>query len=238
MNSEFFKIETSELNKFREMMIHSPREFQKATVLVLNTLAFATRKAEIKNITGNMIIRNRRFVESSVIVSQARPSGTIESQISEVGSVIRSDSKFSGWKEQEGIAARPHTTAATALARGGSYKGQVKKSYRLNQKFPKPRDYQGRNINARYQFMMRILNNRGGAQPFEINEKITTKRGALGRGVYLLKAHKIQRLQKITGIKPTHIYKWREISVDQTLKTININHLWGEQLLRVFKRTW
>ena len=118
-------------------MKESPREFQAASAGVLSSLAFTTRKNDIKNLDRNMIIRRPKFLSRSLNVQKAK-RGPIERQIAIVGSVRRKG--FSGWIEQETGKAPEKKRGVSIHARRGSRSNVMKKRARLRpgNKFYKP----------------------------------------------------------------------------------------------------
>ena len=77
---DIFDMKSKDLKQLKKFMKTSPKEFEKATRGVLNSLAFKTRENDIKNITKSMVIRNPKFLRSSLRVQQAK-SGSIDRQV-------------------------------------------------------------------------------------------------------------------------------------------------------------
>jgi len=210
-----------------------PRELPRATANVLNGLAFEARKTDIDILKQNLIIRNPRFLESSIQVQKARP-GRIEQQIAYTGSVKRE--RFTGWQEQEhGDVPRRHT--ASIKARGSKKRGKIKTRARFlsKNKFWKPEQFQGKNLQQRFYFMMRVLGSRGGQQAFILSQKIPTKSGALGRGLYILAGHKISRMRERQD-KHTQRLPWNEMMIRTLGQRQSVRRLWYSELIKITQR--
>jgi hypothetical protein len=208
-----------------------PKESEQAVSGILNDLAYQTRQNDIENISGNMIIRNRQFLERSLQYTKARP-GRIESQVAYVYSVKRE--RFTGWEEQQTGRNAVKERSATLPARGGSRAGVMNRKSRLRGQFYKPQQFQGHNIKQRFQFMMRVLNTRGGGE-FIVSDSIPTKRGTLKRGLYSLRNHQLTKYQSFED-KPIKQLRWRNMSLDQLARRNNINKLWSTHLNRVINK--
>lgn len=229
--SDIFQVNQGDLKKLQKFFQNSPRDFRIATAGILNSLAFQTRKNDIKEITGNMIIRNRRFVESSIQVEKTR-ANSIESQIAYEGSVNRKD--FSGWKEQEyGTDSIKHR-AGTIHSRGGSKMSVMKAKARMkpSNKFYKPSQFSAKNKKSSFQFMLRVLATRGGGE-FFLDENIQTKSGVLGKGLYELRQHKIKKLQRIGGLNRPRRTSWHTRALLELTHSNQIEQIWNQQLQRI-----
>ena len=83
-----FYMDNTQLRQLQKTFKQSPKLLRPVTANVINSLAFDAKKQYYREIDRNMIVRNRRFVESSLQVQKAR-SGPIEKQIALSGSVNR-----------------------------------------------------------------------------------------------------------------------------------------------------
>src|SRR4030042_196154 len=231
---DIFKVDIKDLQKLIKFYRESPKQFRYATAGVLNFQAFQTRKYDIENLQSSMIIRDNRFLQSSLRVDKTRAL-PIERQMSVVYSVR--NPRFSGWKEQEEGSKLETKRAATVQARGGNRHAKVQPSARFSKsnKFYKPSQFQGNALKNKYMFMMRVLNTRKGGE-FIIDEKIQTNNGALGKGLYRLRNHKITRLQKLENIKRPHKNQWRTRSINK-LRNTNIMPVWEENIRRQVERS-
>jgi hypothetical protein len=228
-----FEMDQSSIKKLSKFFKESPKLFQQASANVLNNLAFQTRKNDIRNLSANLIIRNKRFLESSIIVQKAKPV-SLEKQVAIVATLQRGG--FTGWAEQEGRSTKDKPRTSTLAARGGNKRGVIKQQYRLRRsnKFYKPESFAGKNIKQQFGFMMKVLNTRGNAQ-FLLSHDIQTKRGTLGKGLYSLQKHKIMRVQtfKSSQIKQ---YRFRTESIKQLRFSTDIKSLWQEGINRAVNK--
>jgi hypothetical protein len=201
--SQDFYMDNTQLRRLQKTFKQSPKLLRPVTANVINSLAFDAKKQYFREIDRNMIVRNRRFVESSLQVQKAR-SGPIEKQIALSGSVNRP--RFTGWQEQQ--EGRPSKTkrAITTAGRGGNKRNISKTKARLRSgnKFYKPEQFSGRDLKGRFMFMMRVLNTRGGGE-FIISSGIPTRRGTLKPGLYSLRKHRITRFQTFNVDKSKRI---------------------------------
>jgi hypothetical protein len=231
-----FYMDNTELRRLQKTFKQSPKLLRPVTANVINSLAFDAKKQYFKEIDRNMIVRNRRFVESSLQVQKAR-SGPIEKQIALSGSVNRP--RFTGWEEQQEGKPSKTKRAITTAGRGGNKRNISKTKARLRSgnKFYKPEQFSGRDLKDRFMFMMRVLNTRGGGE-FIITETIRAPRarqGYLHRGLYSLRKHKITRLQSFDVDKFKRI-TWMT-NANKALKfSTDIGKKYNEGLKRVLAR--
>jgi hypothetical protein len=214
-----FTIDLHDLKQLERFFRDSPKLLKPVTANVLTSLAFDNRKLNIRNIESSMIIRNRKFVESSLQVQKAR-SGSIDSQIALSGSVNRP--RFTGWEEQQEGKPSHTKRIITTAGRGGNRKNVAISKARLkpSNKFYKPSQFAGRDNKSRFMFMMRVLNSRNGGE-FIIDNDMATKRSILRKGLYQLKSHRIKLLQQFNSNKSTHI-PWATKSIQQQKFNTNI----------------
>lgn len=227
-----FSIDDRDLRKLQGFFKKMPHELPRATANVLNGLAFEARKTDIDILKQNLIIRNPKFLESSIQVQKARP-GRIEQQIALVGSIHRSGSAFTGWEEQETGEAAKQKPASIA-ARGGSKRGVIKPHarFRPGRKRWRPEQFQGRNLRQRFQFMMRVLGSRGGQQAFYLSSRIPTKAGGIGPGLFGLAKHRIMKLRMLET-KRINRLPWNERMIHTLQQRNAVSRLWGRELGRL-----
>lgn len=201
-----FKIDDRELRQFSKTTKSMPSYFKRVTAEYLNTSAFTHRALNIKSLTAKMTIRDQRFLGMNLKVEKTKAID-IGSQIAISGSITRKG--FTGWKEQqEGIKpARKRTT--TPKSRGGTMKGKVQSKYRLkpSNKIYKPESFEGKTLQSRFYFMMRVIGSRGGGQ-FLISDAIKTKRGQLNKGLYTLQGGRVSLLQRDDSNQRARQIKW------------------------------
>lgn len=231
MNDFYF--DQSDLKKLETFFKHSPRLLRPVTANVLNSLAFDNRKLNIRNISNSMIIRNRRFVESSLQVQKTR-SGSIDRQIAYSGSVNRP--RFTGWEEQQEGNPSKTKRAVTLAGRRGSKKNVAIFKARLKpgNKFYKPSQFRGPTTKSKFNFMMRVLNNRGGGE-FIITNPLRTRRGSLRPGLYQLRGHKIRSLQQFRVNKSVSI-PWATRSIQQQRFGTDIMKKYEDGINRIIAR--
>lgn len=225
-----FTADLRDIKKLERFFKKAPELIKPATANLLTSLAFKTREYDIENISRGMTVRNKKFIESSLRIKKATP-GNIDRQQALVYSVVRG--KFTGWEEQETGKQIPRPTT-TREARGGNKRAVMRPRYRLktSNKFYKPTQFEGKTLQRKFYFMMRVMGSRGGGE-FILSQKIPTKRGALGRGLYSFTGHKITRMQNFD--KKMHIrgFRWRNLSIDKLHSRNDIYKLWATSLKHV-----
>jgi hypothetical protein len=228
-----FYMDNTQLRRLQKTFKQSPKLLRPVTANVINSLAFDAKKQYFREIDRNMIVRNRRFVESSLQVQKSR-SGPIEKQIALSGSVNRP--RFTGWQEQQEGKPSKTKRAITTAGRGGNKRNISKSKARLRSgnKFYKPEQFTGRDLKGRFMFMMRVLNTRGGGE-FIISSAIPTRRGTLKPGLYSLRKHKITRFQTFNVDKSKRI-TWMT-NANKALKfSTDLTKKYKEGLKRVLAR--
>jgi hypothetical protein len=230
-----FYMEMRGFKELKRFFKKAPELFQPVVANVLTSYAFETRKNDIQNIGAMMIIRNRRFIESNLRVKAAK-----NVSISKQESLAYSQKKprFSGWEEQEYGTPPKRKRSITTHARRGNKQNVVQSAARLKpqNKFWKPEQYAGRSYNQKFYFMMRVLNSRGGVQRFILQRKLSTKRGAIGRGLYELKGHKITRLQDFDKKISIKRRAFRTASLNQLSTKNKTTEIWQRSLNHIIKR--
>lgn len=129
------EIDTSELDRYSKTLKEQKKLVPRAIVALLNNMAFGTRDVVLDYIPRVMIVRNRAFLRSSILVTKAK-AGT-SSPEALLGS--KSRDRFSGLREQEfgGVLTRQ---TAYLEARSGSKQKKMKQSARLKGNILKPED--------------------------------------------------------------------------------------------------
>lgn len=219
----------SDIRKLERFFKRAPSQLPRSTASVLTGMAFEARKIDIEILSRYLIVRNRKFMESSIRVQKAR-SGRIETQAAFVGSINRPN--FTGWAEQETGAIPKVQRAATLRARGGSKRGQIQSKARLRKanKFYKPEQFQGRTLQQRFGFMMRVLNTMGGSQYFIASQDIPIRRGHISPGLYLIRQHRLMRLQGFQATKQTPRLDWNERMIQQVHHRNLAAKIWRREL--------
>lgn len=235
MSNQLFKIDDRDLKKFEKRLKNAPSGSLPGAVRgVLNALADQKRSLDAQEIAGSMVIRNRRFVESSLRTSPARGS-SINGMIASAYSIKRP--RFSGWEEQQTGQPPERKRAATIAARSGNIRSIVKGHARLktSNKFYKPQQFYTRNFKSSFMLMMRVLGSRGGGE-FILDENIPTKRGALGRGLWSFRNHKITRLQDFAPATRPHANRWSTRALDRLKRDDHIvRRIWSREIERAWR---
>jgi hypothetical protein len=234
MAKSTFEMKSPDMKKLKKFFKKAPHLLKPVSANVLDSLAFKTRKNDIKNIKGHMTVRNERFIKSAIRVTKTRYSADIDKQKSFVYSIKKP--RFSGWKEQQTGAQPKKKKSISIHARGGNKRGIVRSKYRLKKatKFYKPEQFAGKSYKQRFYFMMRVLGSRGNER-FLLSQNVQTKRGVLGKGMYEIKKHSIKRMQSFN--KPGNIkrFEWRTKSLQQ-LSNQDVYRIWRRSLSAVIKR--
>lgn len=225
-----FTWDKRDLKKLQKFFKKSPELYKPATANVLTSLAVKTRKLDIRNIDRSMIIRNQRFVESSLRFQKAKNT-RIENQVAYAYSVKRPN--FSGWAEQETGKPDKKDRSFTLAARGGNKRSTVKSKARLrNKQIYKPSQFNGNTRKDRFMMMMRAIGSKGGGQ-FLLRDNLKTKRGQLRRGLYQLKKSKITMLQDLTHPMRIRRNQWRTQSIKQLKYGNDIAKIWRSSINHV-----
>lgn len=240
-------------------MDDAPRDFQRATAGVLNSLAFKTRELDLEVIQKNMIIRNLNFVKGSLGVKQAK-TGNISSQIAIAYSLKRRG--FSGWEEQqEGTSMQRDTggrrkRVPTIQARGGSLRNIIKPNMRINSY---KQMYKLSQFGGNLGFMLRVMASRGGGY-FDIDNVAKTKRGKLTTGTYRFKPSqkykaaravsakrkaaperaanrgRMDKIQEGKFMNPPRRLPWRTMSLAMLKSRNNIKKIWADNINHIISR--
>lgn len=230
-----FELDDRDYKKLTKFFRKAPKLLKPVTANVLNSLAFKTREYDIKNLSSNMIIRNERFLKSSLRVKTAKSSSDINKQISTVGSIKRP--RFTGWEEQQTGKPAKKKRSVTLAARKGNKRKQVAPKYRLKSrnKFYRPQQFQGKSLQQQFYFMLRVLGSRGGGE-FLVNNNIALKRGVLRKGLYSFRKGRITKLQDLTKGPRVKRLQWRTMSIKQLQKKNDIKKIWEKSLKFIISR--
>jgi hypothetical protein len=237
-----FELDLTDWVNFKRLKRRSPKLFARAAGSVLNSAAFGTRKLAIRNINADQIVRNKKFVSSSVRVNKARLTAPLSQQASEVGSIRRK--RFSGWREQEGGQQTKREHYAKETARRGSRTKRVMRTVRLSsKKYPKPSDFRTKgNQVARAARMVHILSRSGYTKPFII---LGLEKKARGRkpppGLYRLGAgsypnKRLTLLQRFKAPKKTKRKPWLKPAKDKYVRRVNLRTVWGRAVAHELKK--
>lgn len=226
-----FEMRSEDLKKLKKFFRKSPRLIKPVQANLITSLAFKTREYDIQNISSEMIIRNERFVKSSIRVTKA----TTNDLNAFVYSIRRP--RFSGWEEQQtGKPSRKKKTP-TLHARRGNRAGKIpnKFKFRSKSKFYNPSMFKGKTYKQRFYFMLRVLGSRGGGE-FLLNNDVELKKGKLKKGLYSFRRHSISKIQDTTRRYRTKKFKWRTKSLQDLQQKNNLNEMWAKSINFILSR--
>jgi len=235
--SSYIDINTTELRHFSEIVRKKlPKAFNYAAGHTLNDLAFGTREEGIHYINQTMIVRNKRFVESSMRVQRARFAAGIDRMQSIVGSIRRD--RFTGWQEQITAAQIPRGRAITKAARGGSVLRRVAPKARLRpgSPFKSPRDYAGRSARERANTMMQTLDREGNRNPFILYGHRTLSSGLWKFGSGQKGKRKLIILQLFGRSARVRRDRWMDVATKRFIKSNPIGKIFERQAKRSLER--
>lgn len=237
-----FEMNLTDLLNFKRMQQRNPKLFAKAAAHVTNSVAFGVRKLALRELKAQSIIRNQRFVDSSIRVDKARVGQPIDALRSEVGSISRP--RFTGWEEQEVGKQTPRKHYAKPAARQGNIRKQITRLARLrgSGRFPQPSDFPGTgNPIARAVRMIHILSRSGFTKPFLIlglenkrGKKVPPGLYRFGAGEY--PTRKIQLLQRFKSPKETKKDPWLKPATDKYLRYVDLRTVWGRAVMKELRK--
>ena len=234
MGSQMFNVDQSKLVDLRKFYKAAPRKFGVASGMLLNNLAFGTRKEAIETIHRHMTVRSKAFVARSIVVNKAVFAASLMQQKSEVGSIRRP--RFSGWIEQETGKATNSTRAFLLAGRGGQKKRKAAPSARLRPAFKplKPESMGGASANIvgfhhRAQVLLMWTYRNKWRKPFIIRGHKKIK-----PGLYRWKGSKLKKLQTFTPKnKQPKKFQWMKLSRGRYLFKTDMNRQWDIVLTRL-----
>lgn len=225
---------------FRRMMTRNPRIFARASARVLNSAAFGARKLAIRNLHRDGIVRNSKFVDTSIRVEKCRLGSPLYAQESIVGSVTRPRS--TGWVEQETGKRDNREYYATSAGRKEIKKNKLVRGYRLDKagQFPRPKDFRGGNQAKRTMKMLRVLRKSGFTKPFIIEGMEFFGSASFPTGVYMFK-RSFKKLALLQHLKPPKIQpkhtRWLSRAAQQYIHYVNLRTVWGRAVERELKNS-
>lgn len=227
-----FDIDVRAMRRFEKLMKRIPKELTRATAGMLNSFAFGTRAASLQIIQRRMIVRNPRFVKSSIRVDKARGGMPINRQRSEAGSIQRA--RFSGWREQETGESSNRRRVAELFARGGDKRRQVRPSLRMKSanQFMSPDDFRGKTQEHRVIVMLQILERKRWRRPFIIRDhpKFTP-------GLYKFHRRKLRMVQTFKpGNREPKRVRWMTGGRRLFFRQANIKQLWTQNLQHTIRK--
>lgn len=229
--SDMFNLDLGEMLKLRKFMKRSPKQFHRVAIGVLNTAAFGTRTEAIKELRSNLIIRNDRFLKSSVRVQKANTRESLNRAESTVGSIGRN--RFSGWIEQQTGQSGDKTRTSTSFGRGGSASGDLPVGSRFKRKnILSPDRFPGSSPESRSIAMINSLKRRNYTRSFIIKGNRKFK-----GGLYKIKGRKrIAAVQKFNSkpVKPKRL-TWLTNARGKFLRSKPLREIWARNIKHVLK---
>lgn len=240
--TKVFELNLIDYLNFKRMQIKNPKIFGRAGGNVLNASAFGIRKLAIRNIKQQSIVRNSRFIESSIRVEKARITRPLINQQSIVGSIKRKH--FSGWLEQESGQQITRKVRTHLPARADDIRKQIKGLARLRnvKRFPKPSDFRGSNDIQQAHNMINILSRSGFTKPFLILGLEKRSEKPVPPGLYQFGSGKhphrqIQLLRRFKKPKKTRRNPWLSPAVRQYISRVNLRTVWGRAVTHELRKT-
>jgi hypothetical protein len=228
MPEDMFQIKSKDLKRLKKFYKKAPRQFGIAAAGVLNDFAFGIRTAQNDAINRRMVVRNSKFVSSSIRVKKAR--GTrLNSMHSETGSIRRP--RFSGWEEAELGKRSKRKKTATRFGRGGTNKGILKPSFRMkpSARFKKPSDFPGKSQHRKVINMINAMKKKT-SRPF-----IITGTRRFSSGLYKFQNRNIRQIQKFKNRKQPKRIKWHTEAKQEYFRSISIRQVWAKNINRALR---
>jgi hypothetical protein len=228
--AKLFDIELTDIRRLRKWNKKAPKQFTRGAAGVLNDFAFGVKNKSNKVLNKKMVIRNSRFVSSSLRVQKTR-GNDFNSLSSETGSIKRP--RFSGWAEQELGKRSTRTKTATPFGRSGSKKGILKPSFRMKPgaRFPKPSDFKGESPNKKVNTMLRTMR-RKSSRPFIIKGSDRFK-----SGLYKFQNRKVIAIQRFKNRKQPKRVKWHTQAKAEYFRSVKPRDVWARNIRRILSST-
>lgn len=231
--SELFQIELGDFIKLHKFYRKAPRKFQIAASMVLNDFAFGTKKSIENVINDKMIVRNKRFVETSIRLQKTNGSVPLKSMESRVGSIKRD--RFSGWEEQQTGKKRKSTRVGALLARGGDYSKQQRGAARMNlsKNYADAARFKGKTEKQKTIAMLNVFKRNKRKQPFVIREKSMK----FVPGLYRFFRGKVKILQRFDskGREQPKKLDWMGLARAEYFRNNPVRETWGRAIKRLLK---
>lgn len=231
MATGLFDIEAGDLLRLKKFADNAPAQFNKVAIGVLNAAAFGTRTNALKELRSGLIIRNKSFLNRSVIVDKANTRTTLGRAEATTGSVKRD--RFTGWIEQQTGTASEKTRAATVFGRGlNPFKVLALGNRLRRQNIINPDKYPGKTADNRATAMVNILRRKGYSRTFIVKGSNKFKRG-LYKFDSRRKIRAVQRFQN-QPIKPKRL-QWLTKGRDTWLSANPMREVWAKNIRFVLK---
>ena len=236
------KIDDRDLKKYIKALEEAGPKAKGIISGILNSHAFKTREYDIQNISQSMVIRDTKFMTSSLRVEKASKTSSINSMIAIAGSINRKG--FSGWEEQQTGKRPTKRRGYTPGARDFNYKSKTVGKARLkpNQKFTRYTDFNFPNIKSEKQkigLFLKIMMDRKNKTGTMMQGKsfILPKYKGFEYGLYNYQNFKFVKYQEFDRAnRPVKLNQWRTRSLQDLYKKNDIDKLWTNGLRRIFNR--
>lgn len=212
---ELFNVDMRTLGKLRGWYKRQPRQFRRASSLMLNEFAFGSRRSALDLIGKRMTIRNEKFISSRFRVTKSSPA----TQMSVMGTITAA--RFSGFVEQEFGRHTDRNRVATLAARSGSRSNQIKPRNRLKPSvhLVTMEDY-GQNRPAVFV-----------AMAIKLKERRLMR---IGKSIVRRKGKRLQLIQRIAPRKKQPRKRpFMETARRSYFRSTNIKRLWSRTVQRV-----
>lgn len=235
--ANLFDMDKRDLRRLYKWYRRSPKEFARATGLLLNNFAFGVRLTAIEAISTGMIVRDFNFIQGSLKVERSHTRLPISTQVSRVGSITRN--RFTGWIEQEtGQRTKKERTFQLAARRGSKKRRAVPRArLRPGTDFITPAEYSGKSDHHRAVVMLQTLAREGYKQPFIVGRHKRLKSGLYKFGRGRKPNQKLIMLQNFDPSNPQpRRYRWMRRARQLYFNRIDIRNEWYKMAKYLFKK--
>jgi hypothetical protein len=233
MSEPILTIDLTSFHQFEKWMKNNYKQFATVTAMVLNEFGFLCRAESIRILKQSMIIRNERFLNSSMRVTKTKGSIPVMQQQTIVGSLLIGNS--SGWAPQEFGTPTRLNKLITPAGRNGDMKNELPKELRTRSKsILTESQFPGTSTETRTISMLRAMNTLGSDQPFRISKGAHRK---LKAGLYQMQKRRLMRLQNFE--QPTKIQRqihWMEQSRNNVISNNKVRDLYYQKLTWLLNR--
>lgn len=225
MPNKEFEFKAEDLILLRRFYKKSPKLFGRSVTNTLNQLAFESRTALINTISEQMTVRNPRFVSKQMKVKPAKGID-IKTAESAVGSL--SNSRFSGWIEQETGKKNEKNRTFTLLSRGNNEQNTVRPKSKVNYNWAKISDFTIKAKSKQHRLIIFLQMMVEQKKQFVMPRKYK----GMGRGLYRVRRKKIVVVQRF---KPMKIRKqpWMKPTINEHIDNKSIRATWASQINRI-----
>lgn len=232
MANDIFDVNDAVFKQLNKFFKDSPKEFQRVTGGVLDSIAFGIRREAIKNIHDKLMVRSDPFVRRGLLVRKSSKSAPIDRQIAKLETNPRVVD--TGWTEQEfgAKSKRPYTVSLGA--RKNKYSRVIPQKFRINKPARKISEFRFNNRGeARRWGFIAMMNRKYKNDPFYLDKRTgTIEKGRMYFGSK-------SKLYHITNPGRTHQPKkrpWLAPAAQRYMSSSALERLWQKNVLHVFKK--